>query len=536
MPGSEHNFVSSHRSGCLYTWTTENHANTKITNPISYVSHKETLDARVCSVKQRTKCPLLSRWEVGHGPINGFAFSPNSVHIAVASQDGFLRIYDFHKQESYGRMRSYFGGLLCVCWSPDGKYVVTGGEDDLVTVWSFEHKKVVARGEGHKSYVNAVAFDPYMTVLPNADGAAKQGELVQTQAEASQATPSSDLETDSRVSLEAAGSPFPGGRHMPEPAPLNNYTAYRLGSIGQDTQLCLWDLSGDTLKLRRLLARGRSRMSRQSRPVSTAELGIEVTPTSKEALRGAAREGGSPQRGQGDNFSTGGGSGVGGKEPSVVSDHFGSDSNLNLGSNHTHLTGQSPELSLPVDLLRKESSPSVSVSSTSSVSSKKEKKQKRKKDKPKKDKPLKHHRSTLKDPMRKVIKFVGSGFSSSNSSTNHTRRSVGTFESCNSDDIAPKMHEVNLVEPLVAKKISQERLTALVFREDCILTACQEGFISTWARPTICINMEEGEEGEGRAVKSPDEDTPSMAASNPGVSLISANSITILAPEITLKT
>lgn len=24
--------------------------------------------------------------------------------------------------------------LLCVCWSPDGKYIVAGGEDDLVTV------------------------------------------------------------------------------------------------------------------------------------------------------------------------------------------------------------------------------------------------------------------------------------------------------------------------------------------------------------------------------------------------------------------
>ncbi|CAM9113694.1 unnamed protein product [Bubo scandiacus] len=60
-----------------------------------------------------------------------------------------------------GMMKSYFGGLLCVCWSPDGRYVVTGGEDDLVTVWSFAEGRVVARGHGHKSWVNAVAFDPF---------------------------------------------------------------------------------------------------------------------------------------------------------------------------------------------------------------------------------------------------------------------------------------------------------------------------------------------------------------------------------------
>lgn len=37
--------------------------------------------------------------------------------------------------------------------SPDGKYVLTGGEDDLVQVWSMEDQRVVAWGEGHNSWV-----------------------------------------------------------------------------------------------------------------------------------------------------------------------------------------------------------------------------------------------------------------------------------------------------------------------------------------------------------------------------------------------
>lgn len=45
------------------------------------------------------------------------------------------------------------------------------------------------------------------------------------------------------------------------------------------------------------------------------------------------------------------------------------------------------------------------------------------------------------------------------------------------------MDEVPIIEPLVCKKISHERLTVLHFREDCLVTACQEGFICTWARP-----------------------------------------------------
>lgn len=49
--------------------------------------------------------------------------------------------------------------MTCVCWSPDGKYLVFGGEDDLVTVYSVSERKVVARGQGHKSWVTRVAFD-----------------------------------------------------------------------------------------------------------------------------------------------------------------------------------------------------------------------------------------------------------------------------------------------------------------------------------------------------------------------------------------
>lgn len=56
---------------------------------------------------------------------------------------------------------SYYGGFTCVTWSPDGKYVVTGGQDDLVTIWSLAERQIVARCPGHDSWVTAVAFDPW---------------------------------------------------------------------------------------------------------------------------------------------------------------------------------------------------------------------------------------------------------------------------------------------------------------------------------------------------------------------------------------
>jgi Ras family protein T1 len=56
---------------------------------------------------------------------------------------------------------SYYGGMICVCWSPDGKYIVTGGQDDLVSIWSLWEHKIIARCQGHSSWVSCVAFDPW---------------------------------------------------------------------------------------------------------------------------------------------------------------------------------------------------------------------------------------------------------------------------------------------------------------------------------------------------------------------------------------
>lgn len=54
--------------------------------------------------------------------------------------------------------------------------------------------------------------------------------------------------------------------------------------------------------------------------------------------------------------------------------------------------------------------------------------------------------------------------------------------------VCPRLDEVPLLEPLICKKIANERLTALVFREDCFVTACQEGYVFTWARPNKWVS------------------------------------------------
>jgi hypothetical protein len=38
--------------------------------------------------------------------------------------------------------QSYYGAVLCVCWSPDAAFVASGGEDDLVATYSVAERQV----------------------------------------------------------------------------------------------------------------------------------------------------------------------------------------------------------------------------------------------------------------------------------------------------------------------------------------------------------------------------------------------------------
>ena len=523
VPGSETQFVSSHRSGNLYVWSTVFAG--KSTGPVQFLPHAELQDAVISTVKTKHKSPLHYRWSIGHGAINRFAFSPDLDHIAVASQDGFMRIYHFKLQEFHSRMRSYFGGITCVCWSPDSCYVVTGGEDDLITVWSFHHRRVVARGMGHQSYVAAVAFDPYTTVLPEfvsnaATSLGGEGELSQPPSIRGSFRLSGGVDA-----LSIASSPFLG-RLASEAGVEKEVVAYRLGSVGQDSHLCLWDLSEDALKIRRPFARSRSRMSRivssqpQQQLHSAESLSVKQSESGQETATGS--EGGRGEevtsRPRSDALvqepvpKTSTNSlpreGVSANQPLTEDTDSTTEKSSRKNSTTTATQTDKPQTSCGEKELKRRSSsqgresekenasPAGSDTSDQDPLIEDKKNGKKNKSKGRKEGKKVHIRGqqkSLRDPMKRVMKFVGIG----GQHHHNGRREVSAFETCNSDDIAPKMDEVNVIEPLVAERVSQERLSDLVFRDDCIVVASYDGCISLWARPGVKPGGGGGGEEEG---------------------------------------
>ncbi|ESK94167.1 catabolite repression protein crec [Moniliophthora roreri MCA 2997] len=148
----------------------------------------------------------VSHWRVSKKSVVDFVFSNDVKYVGAISEDGCLRIIDALAEQLIDCYASYFGALTCVAWSPDGRFIVTGGQDDLLTIFSPWEQRVVARCQGHSSFVSSVAFD--------------------------------DLRCDGRT--------------------------YRFGSVGEDNKLILWDFSCGALHRPKLQSTYHQRISMSS--------------------------------------------------------------------------------------------------------------------------------------------------------------------------------------------------------------------------------------------------------------------------------
>lgn len=192
VPGGDGAFVVGHADGNLYVYEKSKDGAGDSSFPVI----KDQTQFSVAHARYSKSNPI-ARWHICQGSINSIAFSTDGAYLATVGRDGYLRVFDYSKEQLICGGKSYYGALLCCAWSMDGKYILTGGEDDLVQVWSMEDRKVVAWGEGHNSWVSGVAFDSYWS-QPNSDGTAET-------------------------------------------------VMYRFGSVGQDTRLLLWDLEMDEI-------------------------------------------------------------------------------------------------------------------------------------------------------------------------------------------------------------------------------------------------------------------------------------------------
>lgn len=239
LRNSENLFIAAHMDGTLVVYdkekedapfipeeqalTEDGHVNGKVDGEAPTMSLQ--ILKSVQSRNQKTN--PVAVWKVAKQKINRMAFSPDGTHLAVVSEDGTLKIIDFLKEKLVDVFRSYYGGLMSVTWSPDGRYILTGGQDDLVSIWSFADSALVARCQGHTSWVTDVKFDPWRCDERN----------------------------------------------------------YRFGSVGEDCRLLLWDFSVG------MLGRPKAMSLRQRGSISSVPTTTTTTTVAQKSQTNLAEEG-----------------------------------------------------------------------------------------------------------------------------------------------------------------------------------------------------------------------------------------------------
>lgn len=166
IPGSEGLFITGHADGSLAIFDKEREdagfANAGAgdkQDPRS--SDTFTVIRSYYNPANNPRHNPVAVYKASNAPISGLRFSPNSEILAVTSSDGYLRLLDLATEQVTDIFPSYYGGFLSVAFSPDSRYLIAGGQDDTASIYCLTTKTVIARCQGHRSWVRAVAFDPY---------------------------------------------------------------------------------------------------------------------------------------------------------------------------------------------------------------------------------------------------------------------------------------------------------------------------------------------------------------------------------------
>jgi WD40 repeat protein len=111
--------------------------------------------------KVNVPLPRLLKTFKGHARgIVSVCFSPDGKSILSGSIDHTIKLWDMETSQCLKTFKGHEGTVNSVCFSPDGRLALSGSNDKTLKLWNLETGECLKTFEGHIDAVQSVSFSP----------------------------------------------------------------------------------------------------------------------------------------------------------------------------------------------------------------------------------------------------------------------------------------------------------------------------------------------------------------------------------------
>jgi WD40 repeat protein/serine/threonine protein kinase len=110
-----------------------------------------------------------------HAGVRAVCWSPDGKWLTTGGKDGTVKVWEAASGRELRTLRGHADGVTSVSWSPDGKWLATGSYDGTAKVWDAAGGREPLTLKGHTDNVKSVSWSPdgKRLATASADGTAK---------------------------------------------------------------------------------------------------------------------------------------------------------------------------------------------------------------------------------------------------------------------------------------------------------------------------------------------------------------------------